>query len=87
MCFRCYGNLKFPLTFNGKSENRRLLLSHSRYFDKSFTEMFFEYSSSKPLNLIGCHGNQKVKSEKKIFKNHLLRSHKGDEIKTLQKCS
>ena len=24
---------------------------------------------------------------KKIFKNHLLRSHKGDEVETLQKCS
>ena len=24
MCFRCYDNLKFPLTYNGKSENRPL---------------------------------------------------------------
>ena len=39
ICFRCYGNLQFPLTYNGKSENRHLLLSHSRYFDKRFTEM------------------------------------------------
>ena len=42
---------------------------------------------SKPRNLIGCHGNWKAKFAKKIFKNHLLRSHKGDEAETLQKCS
>ena len=30
MYFRCYGNLKFPLTYNGKSENWHLLLSHCR---------------------------------------------------------
>ena len=34
--FGCYGNLKFPLTCNGKSENWDLLLSHCRYFDESF---------------------------------------------------
>ena len=42
MCFRCYGNLKFRLTYNGKSERRPLLLSHCKYFDKKFTEMFLE---------------------------------------------
>ena len=26
--FGCYGNLKFPLTYNGKSEHLDLLLSH-----------------------------------------------------------
>ena len=41
---------------------------------------------SKSLILIGCHGNQKAKCLKKIFKN-LLRSHKGDEAETLHKCS
>ena len=34
---------------------------------------------SKSLILIGCRGNRKVKFLKKIFKNLLLRSHKGDE--------
>ena len=34
--------LKFPLTYNGKSGNWPLLLSHCRYFDKTFTEMFLE---------------------------------------------
>ena len=32
--------LKFPLTYDGKSESWHLLLSHCRYFDASFTEMF-----------------------------------------------
>ena len=41
-CFRCYDKLKFPLTYNGKSESRPLLLSHCRYFGKSFAEMFLE---------------------------------------------
>ena len=40
---------------------------------------------SKPLNLIGCHSDRKAKFEKKIFKTHLLRSHKGDKAETLQK--
>ena len=38
---------------------------------------------SKLLNLIGCHGNRKAKFAKKYKKNHLLRSHKGDEAETL----
>ena len=42
---------------------------------------------SKSLNLIGCHGNRKAKFLKKIFKNLLLRSHKGDKAETLHKCS
>ena len=40
LCFHCYGNLKLPLNYNGKSENWPLLLSHCKYCDKSFTEMF-----------------------------------------------
>ena len=71
MHFGCYGNLKFPLTYNGKNANWDLLLSHCRYFDKSFTEMFLASLSnlwilSKPLNLIGCHGNRKDKFAKNI---------------------
>ena len=34
VCFLCYGSLKFPLTYNKKSESRSLLLSHCRYFDR-----------------------------------------------------
>ena len=41
---------------------------------------------SKSLILIGCHGNQNIKISKNIFKNLLLRSHKGDEAETLHKC-
>ena len=50
----------------GKHENWHLLLSHCRYFDKSFTEMFLEWSSTKHTfsvvtSLVGYHGNQKAK--------------------------
>ena len=44
-------------------------------FTKVFLEMFVEWSStnmyflSKPLNLIGCHGNQKAKFVKNIQKS------------------
>ena len=36
ICFHFYGNWKFPLTYNEKSESRSLLLSHCRYFDRTF---------------------------------------------------
>ena len=36
----------FPLTYNGKRENWPLLLSHCRYFDKSFTEMFSVFQNA-----------------------------------------
>ena len=52
MCFHCYDNLKFPLTYNGKSKSRPLLLTHCRYFDKSFTEMILEQSSTKHMNFV-----------------------------------
>ena len=42
MDFRCYGNLKFPLSYNRKSESRPLLLTHCRYVDKGFREMFLD---------------------------------------------
>ena len=51
MNFGCYGNFKFPLSYNGKSENWDLLLSHCKYFDKSFTEMFVEWLSTKHIIL------------------------------------
>ena len=41
---------------------------------------------SNSLILFGCHANRKAKFSKKIFKNPLLRSHKGDEAETLHKC-
>ena len=47
MYFRCYGNLKFPLTYNGKSENWLLLLSHCRYFYQNFTEMCLDSAAAK----------------------------------------
>ena len=45
-------HLKFPLTYTGKSESWDLLLSHCRCFDKSFTEMFVEWSSVKHIMLV-----------------------------------
>ena len=41
---------------------------------------------SRSVNLIGCHGNQNAKFAKK-YKNHLLKSHKGDEAENLQEYS
>ena len=37
---------------------------------------------TKPLNFIGCHGNQNVKFAKTYLKNQLLGSYKGDKAET-----
>ena len=68
MLFRCYGNLKFPLTYNEKSESRSLFLSHGRYSDRT---IFYKclLNSLPPgikklynfLILICCHGSWKSK--------------------------
>ena len=50
--FSCYDNLNFPLSCNGKSESRPLLLSHCRYFDKSYTERLLQLSSIKHMNFV-----------------------------------
>ena len=52
MCFRRYGNLKFPYTYNDESESRPVYLSHCKYFDKIFTEIFLELSSTKYINVV-----------------------------------
>ena len=52
MCLRCYGNLKFPLTLNGKRESRPLLLPHCRYFEKSLTGLFLMESFTKHINFV-----------------------------------
>ena len=67
-------------------------ISHCRYFDTSFSEMFFGYST-KHMNFFQTAEfdwfawQPKCKICEKILKNHLLRSHNGDEAETLQKCS
>ena len=39
-----YGNLQFPLTYNGKSEKLSFIAVLLRvHFNKDFTEMFLEY--------------------------------------------
>ena len=65
MCFRCYSNLKFPLTYNGKSEKNNIYY----YLIADILTKVLQKCSlsgplpnvsyfSNPLNLIGCHGNQ-----------------------------
>ena len=69
-CFRCYDNLKFPFTCNWKSESRPLLLSHCRVLQRcSLSNPLTNiWILSKPLHLIGCHGNRKDKFAKKYSK-------------------
>ena len=49
--FACYGRqLKVSIDLHsGKNENWHLFLSHCRYFDKSFSEMFVEWASTKHI--------------------------------------
>ena len=49
LCFRCYGNLKFPLTYNGKSDKWPILLSHCRYQDSKIATPFISLYSMRPL--------------------------------------
>ena len=46
-----YDNFKLPLTCNGKIEKWHLLVSHCIYFDKTFIEMFLEWSSTRQIIL------------------------------------
>ena len=68
----------------GKNENWHLLLSHCRYFDKGFIEMFLEWSSTKRTNLlylIGYHGNQKAKFAKTYSKVNFSEAVWGIKLK------
>ena len=71
MRFRCYGNLQFPLTYNGKSENRCYCYLTADILTKVLQKCSLSSPLrnirilSKPLNLIGCHGNRKAKFAKK----------------------
>ena len=63
--------LNFHGLINGKYENLCLLLFHCRYFDESLMSgplpnIYYLY---KPLDLIGCHGNQKAEFVKNIKKS------------------
>ena len=44
MCFRCYGNLKFPYGYNGKSGNWHLFLCYCRYLTKVLLKCFWSSS-------------------------------------------
>ena len=71
----CYGNLWFPLTYNGKSGKWQYLLSHCSYWDfflqKCFlnSPIWFIWVLSNLVNSIGCHGNIKGKFWKNIQKS------------------
>ena len=60
-------------------------------FDKTFIEIFRDYSAISPIILcpllifIGCHGNQNAKKKKKRKrkKNYLLKNHMLYESETL----
>ena len=46
------GGYGLPLTYNEKNENWHILLCLCRYFDKGFTEMSIEQSSTKYIILV-----------------------------------
>ena len=58
-----------PLTYNRKNENRYLLLSYWKDFQKCLLNGPLPNISflSKPLNFNGCHGNQKEKKKIGIY--------------------
>ena len=92
MHFGCCGNLKFPLTYNGKSENWDLLLYHCRNFDTFYRNVpwvvlyqTYKFCLNHWTWLVAM-ATEKI-NLRKILKNNLIRSHKGDEAETLQKCS
>ena len=55
--------LKISMTYDGKSENWRLLLAHCRFYRNVPLEVLYEtyHFLFKCPNLIGCHGNRKAK--------------------------
>ena len=56
MYFGCYGNLKFPLTCNGKNENwHDLLLSYCRYFgekNQKYLNQTYNFSPNPTVSLV-----------------------------------
>ena len=67
--------LSFHRLITGKIEKRHLLPSLSRYFDKTFIEMFVKQCSichmilGLLLSFIGCDRNQNEKKKKKEKRN------------------
>ena len=89
LCFCCYGNLKFPLTYNGEE----MKIGIYCYLTADILEVFQKclmrgpppkiHFLSKPLNLISFHGNQKAKFAKILsFKIQLFGSYIGDKAET-----
>ena len=63
----CYGNLQLPLTYNGQNENGIYCYltvdTETKVLQKCSLSSLLPNVSflSKPLSLIGCHGNRKPK--------------------------
>ena len=78
--FVAMANFNFHRLNNGKSESRPLFLSHCRYFDKSFSEMFL--ASTKHMNFVQTAEfdwlpwHRKYKFGKKIKKSEAIRGMK-----------
>ena len=67
-CFRCYGNLKLPLTYNAKRENKDAVpLGTINFLQRCLLNSFphFIRPLSKSLNLIGCRDNMNGKFSNK----------------------
>ena len=60
----CYSSLKVSIDLQWETENWDLLLSHCRYIDKSFTEMFVEWCSTKHII------SDQLKSKMSSFKSN-----------------
>ena len=80
----------------GKIEKWQFFLSHCRYFDKTASEMFLEWSSTRqmtaaePRFLIVAMATKSKKKKKKnnrknILRNHLLRNHMEHRAEILPK--
>ena len=76
----------------GKEEIDNFFLSKWRYLDFFSTEMFIEKSSTFHMTFVQIgefdwlSGRQKGSIIVKMFKNLLLRNHKGDEAETWHTC-
>ena len=78
MCFRCYGNLKFLFTYDGKVKS----VLYCYLTVDILSKVLKKYSLSsplpnilflcKPLNLIGCYDNRKAKFAKKIISSEAI---------------
>ena len=79
MCFCCYGNLKFPLIYNGESENLAFIAKVLQKCSLSSPLPNITFLS-KPLNLIGWHG-ERLNLRKKYSKTISSEAIRGTKLK------